>query len=269
MTVHRLAYVAEGAEIDPGVEIEAFAFIGPRVRIQEGCRILSHAVIRGNTRIGRETIIHPHTVVGGAPQDRKYKGGPTRLVIGERNSIREGVTINTGTEVAGGMTRIGDDNVLMANSHVAHDCVLGDRIVLANNVMLAGHVRVHDGAILNGGAGAHHFTTVGTLAYVGGLSRIGRDAPPYLIIEGYPARVRGVNVIGLKRAGMSDEVVRAVKDAYKLVYRSDQPTREAVARLKVEFAGCAEVQLLASFLEASDAGRHGRQGEELGRELDT
>jgi UDP-N-acetylglucosamine acyltransferase len=263
--VHPTAVVEDGAELAPGVAIGPYAVIGPRVRLGPGVEVMAHAVVLGSTQIGAMTRIFPHAVVGSSPQDMKYKGGDTRLVIGERNVIREGVTVNTGTELGGGFTRVGNDAILMANAHVAHDCVLGDRVILANNVMLAGHVRVHDGAILNGGAGVHHFTTIGTLAYVGGLSRITRDVPPYMIVEGHPSRVRGLNLIGMKRARFPESTIEALKEAYRLLYRSDLPARDAIARLRVDFASVPEVAELAGFIEASGTGRLGRQGESPGR----
>jgi len=265
--VHPTAVVEEGAELGPGVRIGPYAVIGPRVRLGREVEVMAQAVVEGNTEIGAGTCVFPHAVIGGRPQDMKYKGGDTRLVIGERNVLREGVTINTGTEVGGGITRLGDGNVLMANAHVAHDCVLGNRVILANNVMLAGHVCVHDGAILNGGVGVHHFTTIGTYAYVGGLSRITRDVPPYTIVEGHPSRVRGLNLIGLRRARFKDETIRALKEAYRLLYRADLPVKDALARLKVDFAAVKEVQELVCFLEASGSGRLGRQGESPGRDV--
>jgi len=263
--VHPSAIVEDGAELGAGVRIGPFAVVGPRVKLGQGVEVMAHAVVEGNTQVGASTLVFPHAVIGGRPQDVKYKGGDTKLVIGERNVLREGVTINTGTEIGGGVTRLGDGNILMANAHVAHDCVLGNRVILANNVMLAGHVRVHDGAILNGGVGIHHFTTVGTFAYVGGLSRITRDVPPYTIVEGHPSRVRGLNLVGLKRARFPEATIRALKDAYRLLYRSDLPVRDAAARLKVDFAEVQEVQELVRFIEASGSGRLGRQGEEPGR----
>ena len=265
--IHPTAVFMDGARIGAGVEIGPYVVLGPRVVLGDGCRVLSHAVVDGNTTVGANTHIHPHAVVGGEPQDRKYRGGDTRLVIGSGNQIREGVTIHTGTEEGGGATVLGDDNLLMANAHVAHDCILGDHVTLANNVMLAGHVQVEDGAILNGGVGIHHFTTIGTYAYVGGLSRITQDVPPYMIVEGHPSRVRSVNVIGLKRAGVDDSVVRAVKAAFKALYRSDRPMTEALEVLRKEYGGVAEVMRLVRFLEAGEGGRLGRQGEEKGRGL--
>lgn len=265
--VHPTAVVENGAEIGPGCVVGPYAVIGPKVRIGAGNTIGAHAVLEGNTLVGQGNTIHAHAVVGGAPQDLKYRGEDTRLEIGDHNMIREGVTINIGTELGGGITRVGSRNVLMANAHVAHDCILGDHIILANNVMLAGHVRVQTGAILNGGVGVHHFTTIGAYAYVGGLSRITRDVTPYMIVEGHPSKVRGVNVIGLRRARFSDATVRAIKEAYKLVYRADQTMRDALDRLKVDFADVEEVQAMVRFLEATESGRQGRQGEDRERGL--
>ena len=265
--VHPTAVVEDGAELAGGVRVGPYAVIGPGVRIGEACEIKAHAVIEGNTEIGAGTIVFPHSAVGGVPQDMKYHGEESRLVVGERNMIREGVTINIGTELGGSLTRVGDDNVFMANSHIAHDCQVGSKIILANNVMLAGHVRVHDGAILNGGVGVHHFTTIGSYAYVGGLSRITRDVPPFTIVEGHPSRVRGLNVIGLKRARFGEETIRALKEAYKLIYRSDKPMRDALAKLKEDYPAEPPVQELVRFLEASEGGRQGRQGEQPERRL--
>jgi UDP-N-acetylglucosamine acyltransferase len=263
--VHPTAVVEAGAELGEGVSVGAYAVVGAAARIGDRCRIMAHAVVEGHTELGPDCSVHPTAVVGGPPQDLKYSGEPTRLVVGARNMIREGVTLNIGTLHGGGVTRVGDDNIFMACSHVAHDCVVGNRVILANNVMLAGHVRVQDGAILNGGVGIHHFTTVGTLAYVGGLSRITRDVPPYHIVEGHPSRVRGVNVIGLRRAGLAEESIAAVKQAYKLLYRSDLTMSDALARLRVDFADVSEVQNLVRFLEATGSGRQGRQGEDPNR----
>jgi len=265
--VHPTAVVENGAELGAGVAVGPYAVIGPRVRLGAGCEVMAHAVVIGSTQVGAGTRIHPHAVVGGAPQDIKYRGEDSGLVIGERNQIRENVTINIGTEAGGGLTRVGDGNIFMANSHVAHDCIVGSRVILANNVMLAGHVHVEDGAILNGGVGVHHFTTIGSYSYIGGLSRITRDVAPFTIVEGHPSRVRGLNVIGLKRARFPEETIRALKEAYKLIYRSDRPIRTALERLKVDFASVPEVQQLVRFLEASGKGRLGRQGEAPGRSV--
>ena len=265
--VHRTAVIEDGAVVDPTAEIGPYAVIGAKVTLGPGVHVMAHAVVDGHTTVGEETVLHAHSVVGGPPQDRKYLGSDTRLVIGCRNMIREGVTINIGTETGGGETSIGDDNVIMANAHVAHDCVVGNRCIIANNVMLAGHVVLQDGVNLAGGAGVHHFATVGSYAYVGGLSRIARDVPPFTIVEGHPSRVRGINVIGLRRAGMAEETIAAIKSAYKALFKSDEPMSDAVKRVRKEFAEVPEVLRLAEFLERSTEGRLGRQEEDAGRDL--
>jgi UDP-N-acetylglucosamine acyltransferase len=265
--VHPTAIVEDGAELAPGVEVGPYAVIGPHVRIGPGCRILSHAVVVGRTTMGAENVIHSHAVVGGAPQDLKYRGEETELRIGDRNQIREGVTINAGTVQGGGATLVGSDNLLMTGAHVAHDCRLGDRIVLANVVMLGGHVCVQDGAIMNGGAGVHHFATVGRLAYVGGLARVTSDIPPFTIVEGHPGRPRAVNVVGMKRAGIPAPRILALKEAFKALFRGEAPVRECLGDLEARFAEHPEVLELVRFVRAMAAGRHGRQQEPLGRKL--
>ncbi len=263
--IHPTAIVESGAALGTGVQIGAYAVIGADAKVGDNCRIGAHSVVTGNTEMGSECVVHPHAVVGGEPQDLKYHGEPTRLILGARNHIRENVTLNIGTESGGGVTTVGDDCILMACSHVAHDCTVGNRVILANNVMLAGHVQVQDFAILNGGVGIHHFTTVGRFAYVGGLSRITKDIPPFTIVEGHPSRVRGINVIGLKRGGLSDAAIRALKDAYRVLYRSDRTMADALKGLAAEFAEVPEVIELVSFLRASGGGRQGRQGEDPNR----
>ena len=265
--IHPTAVIEEGAVIGEGVQLGPYAVIGSHVTIRERAVVHAHAVIAGHTTIGAETVIHAHAVVGGPPQDLKYLGSATRLIVGCRNMIREGVTINIGTEQGGGETRVGDDNVIMANAHIAHDCIVGSKCIIANNVMLAGHVVIQDGVNLAGGAGVHHFATVGTCAYVGGLSRIARDVPPYTIVEGHPSRVRGINVIGLRRHGMPEETIQAVKAAYKQLFKSDDPMSEVVKRVQKEFEDVPEVQRLVEFLERSTEGRLGRQGEDADRDL--
>jgi len=265
--VHYTAVIEEGAVVDPTVRIGPYAVIGAHVRLGPNVNIYAHAVIDGATSVGEGTVLHAHCVVGGPPQDLKYLGSDTQLRIGCRNMIREGVTINTGTEKGGGETVVGDDNIIMANAHIAHDCIVGNRCIIANNVMLAGHVVLQDGVNLAGGAGVHHFATVGSCAYVGGLSRIARDVPPYMIVEGHPSRVRGVNVIGLRRTGMSEETIAAVKSAYKLLFKSDEPQSDAIKRVQSEFADVPAVLLLAEFLARSTEGRLGRQEEDSDRHL--
>jgi len=266
-SIHPTAVVEDGAELGDGVEVGPHAVVGPRVRIGAGSRILAHAVVSGRTTMGARNLVHSHAVVGGPPQDLKYAGEDTSLRIGDENQVREGVTINLGTIQAGGETVVGDGCLLMTNAHVAHDCRVGDRVVLANGVMLGGHVRVEDGAIMNGGAGVHHFATVGRLAYVGGLARVTSDIPPFTIFEGHPGRPRAVNVIGMKRAGVPEARVVAVKEAFKLLFRGEGAMQDSWGAVEARFADCPEVLELVAFVRAMAAGRHGRQQEKLGRRL--
>lgn len=266
-SVHSTAVIMDGAVVHPTADIGPYAVIGPRVVVGPNVKVYAHGVIDGATSIGEGTVLHAHSVVGGPPQDLKYLGSDTRLRIGCRNMVREGVTINTGTEKGGGETVVGDDNIIMANAHIAHDCIVGNRCIIANNVMLAGHVVIQDGVNLAGGAGVHHFATVGSCAYVGGLSRIARDVPPYMIVEGHPSRVRGVNVIGLRRTGMTEETIAAVKAAYKLLFKSDEPQSDAIKRVQTDFAEVPAVLVLAEFLARSTNGRLGRQEEDADRDL--
>jgi len=266
-SIHPTAIVPPGAELGKDVTVGPYSILGPNVRIGDGTRIRAHVIVEGHTVIGRGNDLFSGAVLGGVPQDLKYRGEPTRLRIGDENVFRENVTVNVGTVQGGGETVIGSRNFLMANAHVAHDCRVGDRVILANNVMLAGHVRIEDAAILNGGAGLHHFTTVGRLAYVGGLSRITRDVPPFSIVEGHPSRVRGVNVIGLKRAGFPESSIQAIREAWKRLFRGEGPMRESVRDVERAFASVPEVLELAEFLRRSEEGRLGRQQEDPERGL--
>jgi len=200
--IHPTAVVADGAEIGVDVRIGPHTVIGAQVQIGDRSSIGPQVVIDGVTTIGAENNILGQANVGGAPQDLSYQGEPTHLELGDRNTIREFVTINRGTLKGGGLTRIGDDCLLMACSHVAHDCELGNGVMMGNNVLLAGHVSVGDFAVINGAAAAHQFVTIGRNSYVGGLTRVIQDVPPFMILEGHPARVRKVNLIGLERSGI-------------------------------------------------------------------
>src|SRR3954471_535939 len=196
------AVVDPKAEIADDVEIGPFCVVGPDVKIGPGCRLLNSVTMVGITTVGKDNIFFPNSVIGTAPQDKKYKGAPTRLEIGNGNAFREAVTIHTGTEKGGGVTRIGDNNLYMVNVHVGHDCQFGSNCVLANNVMIAGHVVCGDNVSMMGVAGVHHFVTIGDFAYIGGAARIHHDVPPFVKIDGSD-QVRGLNSVGLQRAGYS------------------------------------------------------------------
>lgn len=259
--IHATAVVSPKARLAATVDVGPYAVVGDDVTLGEGCVLMAHAVVLGPTVMGAGNVVHPHAVLGGDPQDLKYKGGRTTLVVGDRNLFREGVTVNRGTETGGGETAIGTGNLLMACSHVAHDCRLGDGIVMANGVLLAGHITVESHALLMGLAAVHHFATIGRHAFIAGYTPVAQDAPPFMIVQGIPARVRGVNAVGLQRAGFSEERVRALRDAHRRLYRSGELRSEVLGVLEREMAGNPDVSHLVRFLRASDQGRHGRAGE--------
>jgi len=265
--IHPTAMIQPGARLGEAVEVGPYCVIGPEVEIGDGTTIGPQVVIDGVTRIGRENRIVGQAALGGPPQDLSYRGEPTELVIGDRNTIREFVTINRGTVKGGGVTRVGSDNLLMACCHVAHDCELKDRIILANNVLLAGHVLVEENANVSGGAAAHHFVTIGAFAYVGGMTRIVQDAPPFMILEGHPSRVRGVNVIGLQRGGVHEAEIELLRQAFKRLWRSGEPRVRSLERLRAECGDSRSVMRLARELEETDLGAKGRYRESLRAEF--
>jgi len=250
-SIHECAIVAAEASIADGVEIGPFAVIGPGVSIGAGTTVGPHAVIKGPTAIGRDNRIFQFASLGDDPQDKKYAGEVTRLEIGDRNTIREFCTVNRGTVQDGGITRIGDDNWIMAYVHVAHDCVVGNGTVLANGVTLAGHVAVGDHAVLGGFSGVHQFCSIGAHSFLGMFSGVTRDVPDYVTVSGHPATPHGINAEGLKRRGFSAGQIRNIRNAYRLLYRSGLKLDEAQARL-AELAGSQpELAPLVRFLKAS------------------
>ncbi|RJP23632.1 MAG: acyl-ACP--UDP-N-acetylglucosamine O-acyltransferase [Candidatus Abyssobacteria bacterium SURF_5] len=251
--IHKTAVVDTNAQIDSDVSIGPYAIIGPDVTIAGGCTIGPHVVIDGVTTIGRNNRFFTGAIVGSQPQDLKYRGEKTRLTIGEGNTIREYSTINTSTSEEN-ETRIGDNNLLMAYTHVAHECVVQNGVVLANNATLAGHVTVEDKAILGGLAAVHQFVRVGTLAIIGGCSKVIQDVLPYSMVDGHPCAWHGVNFVGLKRSGLPEEVRSNIKKAFKIVCRSNLNTSQAIERLRAEFGSCAEINHLIDFIEKSSRG---------------
>jgi UDP-N-acetylglucosamine acyltransferase len=227
MAVHPSAVVDSKAELDSSVQVGPFAVIGPYVQIGAGTIVSSHASVIGHTRMGRNNQVFQHAVIGGPPQDKKYAGEPTRLEVGDDNTFRECVTINTGTVQDEGVTRIGNDNWLMAYAHVGHDCQIGSHTIIANNVPLGGHVEIGDYAILGGLAGVHQFVRIGAHAMAGGGSIILQDIPPFVMCQGYPAAPRGLNSEGLRRRGFDSDAVNVLKQAYKLLYRDGLTFEEA------------------------------------------
>ncbi len=225
------AVVSPQAELADDVEVGPFAVIGADVTIGAGTVIGPHAVVNGPASLGRDNRVFQFASLGDAPQDKKYRGEPTRLEVGDRNTFREYCTVNRGTVTGHGVTRVGSDNLLLAYTHVGHDCVLGDHIVLSNLVMLGGHVELGDWVIMSGYAGAHQFCKIGAHAFIGNNTAVTRDVPPYVLATGHPAEPRAVNSEGLKRRGFSEEQIRAIRNAYRVLYRSDLKLEEAVPRL--------------------------------------
>lgn len=259
--IHESARVDPGAEIADDVEIGAYCIIGDRVTIGRGTRVHHSAAILGETVIGEGNAIHPFSVIGGDPQDLKYKGGRTKLIVGNGNTFREYVTINRGTEVAGGVTSIGNNCYIMASCHIAHDCEIGNNVVLANTTLLGGHVGIADDATISGYVGLHHFVSVGEKAFIGGLSRIQQDVPPFMTVQGVPARVRCVNTVGCKRKGVSDEAIAALKKAYKIIWRSGCSRAEACDMLEKSLGEFREIKVLAQFMRDMEKGKQGRARE--------
>ncbi len=249
MAIHPTASIAPGAQIDPSCEIGPFAVIGPQVKLGPGNSVGAHAVLDGDTTLGEGNRIFPHACLGQIPQDLKYDGEKTKLVIGSRNQFREFVTVHIGTAGGGGVTRIGNGSLFMANSHVAHDCVVGDACVLANCVPLGGHVTIEDHVILGGLSGVHQFTRIGRFVFAAGGSIIVQDVAPYCMVQGDRAQVIGVNTTGLVRNGFSEDQVARVKEAHKIVFRQKLSLKEACDQLRAQYRGQSEIDVLASFLE--------------------
>jgi len=252
--IHPTAIVAREAEIDAGVEIGPHAFVGPHVRIGRGTRIQHHAHVDGHTTLGEDNQVFPFASVGSIPQDLKYRGEDSRLVIGNRNRIREFASLSLGTEGGGMETRIGDDNLFMNYSHVGHDCRIGNRVQMANSTALAGHIDVEDFAIIAGLAAVAQFVRVGESAFVGGGSMVVMDVPPFCMANGDRAELKGLNVVGLERRGFTAEDLRALKHAYKLLFRSKLRVAEAVERVRAEVPDSKPAAQLADFVAASERG---------------
>lgn len=256
--IHPTAVVHEGARIGSEVEIGEYCVIGPQVTIGDRTRVGAHTLIAGRTTIGKENKIYNHASLGQEPQDLKYKGEDTLLEIGDGCMIREFVTVNKGTAFGGGKTSIGSGCLLMACAHVAHDCALGDGVILGNNVLLGGHCKIEEHAILNGSAAVNPFTTIGAFSYIGGLTRVVQDAPPFMITEGHPARTRGVNIVGLQRKGFTAETIREIRDAFRRIFDPEVPRTESMKRIREEKRHVPEVIRLLEFLERSESGKKGR-----------
>jgi UDP-N-acetylglucosamine acyltransferase len=252
--IHPTAIVDSGAKIGADCYIGAFCTIGGEVVLGEKVHLESHVVIDGKTSIGDETRVFPFVSIGLAPQDLKYKGEPTATEIGRRNHIREFVTIHRGTSGGGGLTKIGDDNLLMAQAHIAHDCRIGNEVIMANAATLAGHVEIDDRANVGAYSGVHQFCRVGREAFVGGYSVVVKDALPFAISQGNHAKCYGLNRLGMKRRGYSKDAIEKLHHAYHLLLSSKLNTSQAVERMKEEITDCAEVEYLIEFIESSKRG---------------
>jgi UDP-N-acetylglucosamine acyltransferase len=252
--IHPTALVDPKAQLADDVEVGAYSIIGDKVRIDAGTWVGPHAVITGRTTIGKGNRIFQFTSIGEEPQDMKYNGEDTELIIGDNNTIRELCTFSRGTVQDGGVTRIGSNNWIMACVHIAHDCVLGDNIIMGNNSALAGHVKIADHAILSGYALIHQFCEVGAHSFISFASHVNQSVPPYVTVSGEKASVKGINAEGLRRRGFTPDQIRHVRRAYKAIYRESLPLEQAIARLEEMAVDAPEIRPLAQFLKTSERG---------------
>ena len=251
--IHPTAIVEDGAEIGADVKLGAYSVVGPNAKIGNGTELMAHAVVDGHTTVGSECTIHPFARIGGKTQDLKYKGGAPGVIVGDRTVMRECVTINAGTH-DGEMTRVGSDCLLMAYSHVAHACTVGNNVIIANGTQLAGDVIVEDFAIIEGLCGVVQFRRIGTMAFLGGYTKATKDVPPFMIADGLDIQIRGFNKIGMERRGISEESRNAVKQAYRILYRKKLPLAEALEQIQKEVPNTPEIQTLLEFIQNSEAG---------------
>ena len=252
--IHETVVISKEAQLDDSVTIGPYSIIGPDVSIASGTIIESHVVITGRTKIGQDNHIYSFSSIGDHPQDMKYKGEDTELEIGDRNTIREYCTINKGSIQDTGVTRLGNDNWIMAYVHLAHDCQIGNNTIFANNTTLAGHVEVGDYAIFGGFSGAHQFCKIGCHSFLGMYSGVSRDLPPYVIVTGQPAIPRGINLEGLKRRDFNPDQIRNIKTAYKYLYKSELRLEEAQEKISGLNEVSNELQVMINFLKASSRG---------------
>jgi len=253
--IHKTAIIEPGAELDSSVVVGPYAVIGEHVKIGAGTTVGPHTVIEGYTEIGCDNEIFQFASIGAAPQDLKFAGEVSYLKIGDRNRIREFVTIHLGTEDGGGVTMVGNDNLFMAYAHIAHDCIIKNHVILANAATMAGHVEVDDYAILGGLSAVHQFTRVGCHVMASGGSMIGQDVVPYAIVQGDRAKVAGLNLVGLKRRGFTPEALANIKQMYKLIFRSNLKLDEAISRIEEQFdKSASEVATYLDFLHKSERG---------------
>jgi len=251
--IHPTAIIADGAQIADSVEIGPYCVVGRHVVLAEGVRLVSHVVVEGRTSVGAHTHIYPFASIGHPPQDLKYHGEPSRLEIGQRNQIREHVTMNPGTEGGGMLTRIGDDCLFMMSAHVAHDCRIGNHVILVNNATLAGHVHVGDYAILGGLSAAHQFVRIGRHAMIGGMTGVEADIIPYATVTGNRAHLSGLNLVGLKRRGYDREAIHALRNAYRLLFAPEGTMAERLDEVAEQFKGVELVMEIVDFIRADSS----------------
>ena len=256
--VDKNASVDPRAELDDDVEVGAFSVVGPDVRIGRGTRLMNNVSVIGHVTLGEFNRVFPGAVIGGDPQDISYRGSDTQVVLGDHNLIREGVTINRGTEKEDGLTTLGSDCYIMAGCHIAHDCRVGSRVIMANATLLGGHVHIHDDATISGGVVVHHFSTIGSFSFTGGLSRVLHDVPPYMLAEGNPSKPRCINIVALKRNNFSAEAIQALAEAHRLLFRSKVGLDHAREMLRADEMLLPAVNHLLSFLQNQHEGRNGR-----------
>ncbi|MCL6614450.1 MAG: acyl-ACP--UDP-N-acetylglucosamine O-acyltransferase [Firmicutes bacterium] len=252
--IHETAIVSPGAVLGRDVVIGPYAIIGEHVVLGDGCRVGPHVIIDGCTTIGRNNRFFHGAVIGCEPQHLKFRGEKTELVIGDDNIFREFVTVSRGTEEGGGVTRIGNNNFFMAYTHIAHDCQIGSHVVVANATNLAGHVHVEDRAVIGGMCGIHQFTKIGRMCMVGACSKIVKDVPPYILVDGNPARVAGINVVGLRRNGVAPETREEIKAAYRILYRSNLSVEQAIEEMEQQLHGSQEIDHFIRFLRNAERG---------------
>jgi len=270
--IHPTSVVEEGASLARDVEVGPFCHIGPGATIGPGTRLVSHVAIHGRTTLGAANTVWPFVTLGGDPQDLKFKGEDSELRIGDHNEIRECVTVHKGTAADNNITVVGSHNLIMNYAHIGHDCVLGDHVLITNAVQLAGHILVEDHAAVGGASAVHHFVTIGQYSYVGGMTRIVHDVPPFMFVEGNPSRVRGVNVVGLRRHTFPEATEEHLKDAWRRLYRRTSQAHgagdstAALAALETDYPDDWAIQALVDTVRRSAAGIYGRYREALRRD---
>ncbi len=252
-SIHPTAVIDSRAQLGAGVTVGPYCVVGPDVTVGDGTRLLGHVFLDGFTVLGAGCTVFPFASIGTQTQDLKFAGGRPGVAIGQRTTLREYVTVNAGT-ADGEITRVGDDCHLMAHAHVAHGCVVGNGVIFANCATLAGHVILEDQTTIGGLSGVHQFVRIGRLAFIGGCTKVSQDVPPFMLIDGNPAEVRGLNLVGLQRRGVSAESITQLKLAYRLLYRQELSTRQAVERIRAELPMVPEVDQLVRFIEASERG---------------